>query len=242
MYKGIYVSLTGAVLRRHEMDNIANNLANVNTTGFKRTTFSSRMYPILEGIPRVHDSMFPGSRVMTFFREQHIDTAQGTLRMTGNPFDLAVKGEGFFVVEGAEMAYYTRNGTFSMDREGFLVTQKGQRVLDINNMPVMVGGGVDINITYDGSINIDGEVVGRLKLVMVNNIQPVGNSLFRGDEAGEAAGAIIQGSIEASNVNPIRELVGIITALRQYEAARRMIQSFDELARQAATEIARMPA
>lgn len=239
MYKGMYIAMTGARLRSHEMDNVANNLANVSTPGHKRTSFSSRLYPLLEGRPEEPRAIYHNARAMAHFGEYRIDMSQGAVRTTGNPLDLAVNGEGFFVVESRGNLFYTRNGTFSRDVNGFLTTLKGQRVLDTENMPIRIQGN-DINISTNGTVYVDGSLAGRLKLVSIDNAQPIGDSLLSGNEIGPAMGQVLQGSIEMSNVNPVREMVGIILALRQYESARRVIQSFDQLAQRTVTEIARV--
>jgi flagellar basal-body rod protein FlgG len=239
MYKGIYIAMTGAVLRRQELDSVANNLANVNTVGYKSTSFSSRLYPLLEGISQKQDSIYPDARAMTYYGAYHIDTSEGNIRTTGNPLDLAVKGDGFFAVESKGKTYYTRNGVFTKSRDGFLVTANGHRVLDTTNRPIGMDG-ESINISPDGNIYVNGNIAGKLKLVNLNNIQHVGDSLFSGNEIGASKGEILQGSIEMSNVNPIQELVGIINALRQYETARRVIKSFDDLSQRTVSEIAKV--
>lgn len=245
MYKGIYIAMTGAVLRSQELDSVANNLANVSTTGYKRTSFSARLYPLLEGISQKRqEAVYPDARAMAYFGAYHIDTSEGTIKTTGNPLDLAVNGEGFFAVESKGNIYYTRNGSFSMNKDGFLVTGSGQRVLDTANKPIRIAGeniSIDkINIAPDGNIYVNGNALSKLKLVNLNNIQHVGNSLFSGNEAGASRGEILQGSIEMSNVNPIQEMVGIINALRQYETAQRVIKNLDDLSQRTVSEIAKV--
>jgi flagellar basal-body rod protein FlgG len=245
MYKGIYIAMTGAVLRSQELDSVANNLANVNTTGYKKTSFSSRLYPLLEGISQKRqEAVYPDARAMTYFGAYNIDTSEGSIKTTGNPLDLAVKGEGFFAVESKGKTYYTRNGSFSMDKEGFLVTGSGQRVLDTANKPIRIVGEniniANINIAPDGNIYVNGNVLSKIKLVNLNNIQHVGDSLFSGNEAGASKGEILQGSIEMSNVNPVQEMVGIISALRQYETAQKVIKSFEDLSQRTVSEIAKV--
>lgn len=239
MYKGTYVVMSGAVLRRQELDNVANNLANASTVGYKRTTFSSRLYPLMEDNPQRRDSLYADARAMTYVGKYRIDEAEGNVKATGNTFDLAVKGDGFFAVEGKGNVFYTRNGSFSRNKEGFLIAGNGMRVLDSAGKPIRVDGET-VNIAPDGAAYVNGNPTGKLKLVNIDNIQHMGDSLFSGSETGAARGDIVQGSIEMSNVNPVMEMVGIITALREYEAAQKVIQNFDELSRKAVTEIARV--
>lgn len=240
MYKGIYIAMTGAVQRSQELDTIANNLANVSTSGYKKTTFSSRFYPVLEGLSRQPDSVYPDARVMTYSGKYNIDMSEGNIKTTGNPLDLAIMGEGFFAVEGKGKSLFTRNGTFSLTKDGFLVTGNGLKVLDTANKPVKIEGANSIKIVQNGTIYSDGNEVGKLKLVKLNNIQHVSDSLYSGAEAGIANGDIMQGSLEMSNANPVREMVGIITALREYETASKVVQNFNDLSQRTVSEIAKV--
>lgn len=98
MYKGIYISMTGMGMRQYELDAVANNLANINTTGYKRQQFASRLYPLLSGRPYEPNAIYQDARAQTYFGTQYIDTSQGALKQTHNPFDLAIQGEGFFLL------------------------------------------------------------------------------------------------------------------------------------------------
>lgn len=239
MYKGIYVAMTGAVLRSRELDVISNNLANVNTVGFKKSNFASRLYPILEGIQERQPVVYGNARAMATFTGYKIDPIQGSIKNTGNPLDLAISGEGFFSVEdGKGQRFFTRNGSFTLNREGFLVNMAGNFVLDRNNQRIKIDG-TEISISPEGNLYADNNLVTQLKVSKVNNLEHVSDSLFTGLDTGVAAGEVIQGSLEMSNVNPIREMVGIITALKQYESAQKLIQSFDDLAKRTSTDIAR---
>lgn len=240
MYKGIYVAMTGAVLRSRELDVVTNNLANVNTTGFKRSSFASRLYPILEGIQDRQPVLYQEARAMTTFTGYKIDTMQGAVKNTGNPFDLAISGEGFFVVQNERgQNFYTRNGSFGINRDGYLMTPSGAYVLDRNNQRIQIQG-TQVDISPDGNLYVDGNLVTQIKVAKVENLEHVSDSLFSGLETGIATGEVLQGSLEMSNVNPIREMVGIITALKQYESAQKIIQSFDDLAKRAVSDIARV--
>jgi flagellar basal-body rod protein FlgG len=239
MYKGIYVALSGAALRSNEMDSVANNIANVNTAGYKRTTFSSRLYPLLEGkTVNSKDFLYSDAKQMTDFGQYGIDKSPGNIKTTGNPLDLAVNGEGFFAVQAQNKTLYTRNGSFTIDKEGYIATNDGRRVLDTANQTIRVQGNT-INVASDGSVYVDGNNAGKLKVAALNNILHVSDSLFSGNETGAANGEVMQGAIEMSNVNPIREMVGVINALRLYESAMGAIKNFDELAQKAVSEIAR---
>ena len=238
MYKGTYIAMTGAVMRSQELDSVANNLANASTAGYKKTSFSSRLYPLLEGTSQRQDSIYPDARAMTYYGAYHIDTSEGNIRTTGNPLDLAVKGDGFFAVESKGKTYYTRNGSFSMNKDGFMVTGSGQMVLDAANKPIRIAGKnistANINIASDGNIYINGNVLSKLKLVNLNNIQHVGDSLFSGNETGASKGEILQGSLEMSNVNVVEELANLIIAQRAYDLNSKAVQASDEMLQTAA--------
>lgn len=239
MYKGIYITMTGMNMRENELSAISNNLANINTTGYKRQSFISKLYPLLSGRPPEPNAIYQDARAQTYFGGQYIDTSQGSLRQTHNPFDIGIQGEGFFAVRKGDKIFYTREGSFTRDKENYLVTQAGLRVLDENNNPILVDG-TKVDFSKDGNILVDGNPVGRLKLVKLNNLRHVGESLYEGEEAGQAEGQILQGWIENSNVNPLSEMVQMIQAIRNFEFIQRATRNFDELAQRAVSEIARI--
>ncbi|MEJ5226383.1 flagellar basal-body rod protein FlgF [Thermodesulfovibrio sp.] len=239
MYKGIYISMTGMAMRENELSAISNNLANINTTGYKRQSFASRLYPLLSGKPAEPRAIYQNARSQTFFGTQTIDTSQGVLRKTGNPFDLAIQGEGFFAVQRGDRIFYTREGAFTRDSENFLVTQAGLRVLDENNNPIVIDG-TKVEIGQDGNVYVDGNLISKIKVVRIDGVRHVGSSLYEGREAGEATGKVLQGWLESSNVNPMNELVQMIQAIRNFEFAQRVTTNFDQLAQRAVSEIARI--
>lgn len=239
MYKGIYISMTGMAMRENELSAVTNNLANLNTTGYKRQSFSSALYPLLTGRPAEPRAIYQSVRAQTYFGTQVIDTSQGSLRKTGNPLDLAIEGEGFFAVQRGGQIFYTRDGSFTKDRENFLVTQAGLRVLDENNAPIAIEG-TRVEVSRNGEVFVDGVQVSRIKVARLENIRHVGESLYEGREVGQGAGEIAQGFIESSNVNPLSEMVQMIQAIRNFEYAQRITATFDQLAQRAVTDIARL--
>ena len=239
MFKGIYVAMSGAVLRSQELDGVANNLANLNTTGYKKTTFSSQLYPMLQDIPQKTEAVYPEARAMTYFGEYYIDKSEGSIKTTGNTLDLALKGDGFFAVENRGQINYTRNGSFSMDRDGNLVTSDGAKVVDTGNKPINIRAGV-VTIDANGNVNANGNAAGKLKLVKLNNTELIGGSLYSGTEAGDPGAEVVQGALEMSNINPITELTGMISALRGYDMAQKVIQGFNDLSQRTVTEIGKV--
>jgi flagellar basal-body rod protein FlgF len=231
MDKGIYSAMTGAMLRMNELDNIAANVANVNTSGYKRTGFAARLYPLLEGISKPQSALYPEARSMTVQDKFTIDQSAGTLFTTGNPLDLGVHGDGFFVVEVKGQKNYTRNGSFSIDKEGFLVTGNGYKVMGSDDRPIVISRDTKsrLDIGTDGTITADGNTVGTIKLVNLADIRSISDSLYSGRVTGAAKGEIAQGTIERSNVNAIREMVNMITALREFQTIQQVIKTFDSL-------------
>lgn len=239
MYKGIYVAMTGGMLRDQELDNVAHNLANANTTGYKRSSFAARLYPLLTDVSDKQNPAYPDSNAMTYYGQYSIDTSDGDLKATGNPLDLALRGEGYFAVQGKDKIYYTRDGSFSRDKAGYLIDASGQQVLNVSDKPIQIIGS-KVQVAADGTITADGNTMGKLKLVKLDpsSMQHVGSSMFTGTDTGVSNAQVFQGNIELSNVNPIKEMVGIINASRNFDAVQTVIKNFDTLAEKTVTQIA----
>ncbi|MCE5311902.1 MAG: flagellar hook basal-body protein [Nitrospiraceae bacterium] len=243
MYKGAYVALTGAILRSHEMDNVANNISNVNTAGYKRSSFASNMYSIMQDMNRPATAAYPDARAMAYYGDFKIDQAQGTIKTTGNTFDLAISGGGYFSVQDSNGTYYTRNGVFTMDRNGALMNESGQKVLDAANKPIIIprdDPSAKINIARDGSIYSNGTLAGKIKVVNLSNPEHIGGTLYKGTEAGASKADVLQGAVEQSNVNGVREMIGMITASRNIESAIKMIKNFDDLSQRVVNELGKV--
>jgi flagellar basal-body rod protein FlgG len=241
MDKGIYVAMTGAALRMNELDNISSNLANISTSGYKRAGFAARLYPLLEGVSTPQSALYPGARGMTVLDKYTVDQSSGVITTTGNPLDLAIKGEGYFSVDVKGQKRYTRNGAFAVDRDGYIVTGGGYKVLGTDDKPVRISrdkkSAPDIGL--DGTVTADGNAVGMIKLVKLSDVKAVSDSLYSGKETGASDGEIMQGNLERSNVNPMRELVGMVVAQREFQTLQQLIKTFDQLA-QRTTDIAKI--
>jgi flagellar basal-body rod protein FlgG len=240
------------------IDAIANNLANVNTSGFKRSrvSFQDLLYETLQGTRLVNyqnaDSVGPvqigrGVRLAGIERVH----AQGSLEPTGRLTDLAVEGDGFFMVQLPNDGgiSYTRDGNFTVSDTGALVTHDGFAVLGLNELPIILppeAGSHELAIAPSGqvSVNINGESVplGELALARFVNpsgLQNLGGNLFgRTDASGEPLiglpleqgfGKVIQGMLETSNVEIVQEMVDMITAQRAYEVNSKAIQTAEEM-------------
>ena len=235
MYKGIYIALSGAMLKSRNMDIFAQNIANANTTGYKKERISFRDYIIpVDNIPGYR----PDGRVMTELSGIVTDFSEGSLIMTDNPLDLAINGEGFFALEGDR---YTRNGNFRINSDGYLVNQDGVKVLGDGGPVAVQGNNIDINPS--GEIIVDDISVGRLKIVGFPDkgvLSKLSGGMFTAKEAGEAVDSnISQGFLEGSNLNVIREMVQMLKSLREFESYQKMIQAFDEAASKTINEMGR---
>jgi flagellar basal-body rod protein FlgG len=238
-----------------KMDIVADNLANVNTTGFKRDkaaihSFTEELLKRLDdpGDQPYHD--VPMGRISqgAFVDDIYTSHESGALRRTEGKLDVAVSGAGFFTVEsvaqgGEARRMYTRDGSFSLDGEGNLSTKEGGRVLGEGG-PVSIPPG-DVSITEDGRILVNGEYVDTLLMTGfadTRQLRKQGDNLFSATEGAaqeEFSGKLRQGFLEASNVNPVREMTEMISISRAYEANQRMITSHDTVLGRTVNDIAR---
>lgn len=230
------VPVQGGLRQEKQLEIIANHIANASTTGFKPDILT-------------FDETFRASLT--------IDHRQGAIKKTGNSLDLAIDGDGFFKIQTGKGIRYTRDGTFTLDRNGFLVTQNGDMVLGAGG-PLAIrttGDEMDVQINEDGEIQVSASsgtgieqtTVGRVAVVAfddMNLLEKDGDSLFRHkgpavDEIVSPAVKVRQGAVENANVSTAIEMVKMIHTHRMYEAYQKMIQTFDEIDSKAITEVAR---
>lgn len=226
-----YIALTRQNGLMREMQIVANNIANAATTGYRQegVVFSEYVSSV-DGAPSL--SMGQANVRRTSFE-------QGTLDQTGGTFDLAIEGTGFFLIETAQGERLTRAGGFSPNAEGDLVTFDGNRVLDAGGAPVFVPQDArSIAISPDGTISADGVLVGQIGVVQptaADDLVREGGVLFRADGGFEPAenARVLQGFVEASNVDPITQLARMIEVQRAYEMGQSFLDSEDERVRRA---------
>lgn len=249
MNYGLYLSATALQIQEYRQAITANNLANVNTTSFKRDRMivgSRPPAPVEQGLPSyltvpILDEVAGGLRS----GGGYTDFRQGSLARTGKDLDVALRGEGFFRVLAAGETRYTRDGRLDRDAEGFLVTAAGRRrVLDDADAPIHLAAG-KVAINERGVIEVDGQRQGRLGVVRFSDpdgLRKAGDNTYVADAKAEAIPTptpIVHGHVEASGVDPTRSLVDMITAQRTYEASAKMIQFADNMLGKAVNEIAR---
>lgn len=247
----IYPVLSGALAQEKRLEVITNNLANVNTAGFKRDQ------PLFEGVELspglsagVSGSMLP-SPTFEMLHRVSTDFTPGVVRTTGEPLDVAIEGEGFFSVQTPQGVRYTRGGSFTIDAQGQITTYDGFPVLGTGG-PITLPPGI-IQIDAEGRISVKGTEAGAqpteidlLPIVRFSDpsqLRKVGQTLFEAVGGGAAPfpeGRMRQGALEGANVNPVEEMVAMITVMRLYESAQKAIQTADEIAAKAANEVGRL--
>jgi flagellar basal-body rod protein FlgF len=216
---------------RRRLEVVANNVANVNTVGFKRERLM--MTPFVP--PMGSDGAVRGGRPV-FVRDLATiaDQAAGHLQATGNLLDLGLRGDGYFVVDAPGGNRYSRDGHFRTDEQGQLVTGDGNPVLGEGGQPIVLPQSYrDIGVTRDGTVSADGAVVGKLQIVRFANpasLRAEGGSLWRSEappipvERAE----VVQGMLESSNVQSVIEIEHLIRVHRAYEQAKKLVDSEDE--------------
>lgn len=257
MQQSMYSALFGALTNEHRMNNIANNLANVNTSGYKRdvlafqdTFWKFAHDTVMEPILSVRsEKLFPEPQHMARVRiaTAKTDFSQGSMKFTGNPLDVAVAGDGFFKIRTNNEELFTRSGHFVLNNEGMLVTPNGHPVLGVGGAEITIPAGTsNINIGVDGSIYADGNMVGQLQVSTVEDLtalQKVGQSAYRLREnaaAGEQEAdnfSVEQGYLESANVEVVYEMVNMIEAHRQFEAYQKVMQTTDSLDKEAVSKV-----
>ncbi len=216
MIDGLRAGAEGLRLMSLKLDVAAANIANVSTTGYKKDEVAA-------GLPAEGSA-----EVMK--TSSYIDLSQGELVKTDNPFDLALDGEGFFVVGEGDKTGFTRAGNFSVDSQGRLAAGGGL-VVQGKNGPITLDPAADTVISGDGSVLQRGSVVDKLKVVTFGNpgaLQKSGGGLLTGTEAGtESAAVVRQGFVENSNVRMVEEMASLMQIMRSFERMQKSMTTQD---------------
>ncbi len=227
-YQGIYILSSGMLLQQRALDNITNNLANVNTNGFKRDLLLASSWVTPYNQERTQSPEDPANNfIYPIVERVYTDVSQGAIRQTGNPLDLAIEGQGYFVLSNGTNTFYTRDGNFRIDNQGYLVNHMGMRVLMEGDQPIRVEG--ELKVSHDGTVFVNNEQIGRLAIVNLENIQKQGNNLFTGVAVQAQGYRILQGALESSNVNAIVEMVKLIQTHRAHEVYSNLVRTLDDL-------------
>jgi flagellar basal-body rod protein FlgG len=254
MIRALYTAATGMSAQALNLDNIANNLANSSTTGFRsrRMQFEDLIYQnlITPGAAASQTTTYPSGLQVglgTRAASSEIMQTQGDFSQTGNPMDLTISGQGFFQVllPDGETAY-TRAGSFHTDASGNVVTQEGDPLQPAITIPT---GATSITVAADGTVSVTtagqtaAQQVGTIQLALFNNPgglnNPGGNLFLQTTASGapvvgspggtEGLGTIEQGMLEQSNVSVVEEFVNMIVAQRSYEANSRVVNAADQM-------------
>ncbi|MDP3659558.1 flagellar basal-body rod protein FlgF [Phenylobacterium sp.] len=244
MDNALYVGLSRQMLLRRELDITANNIANMDTTGFKVESLMAKTEPRAPAVTA------QGPRPVKFVMADGVarDFTQGSLRQTGGSFDLAIEGRGFFKISTADGERYTRDGRFMLDDRGRIVTQQGDALLDEGGGEIVVDPQKGLmTIASDGAMSQGAERVGKVGAVSFDDLsvlEKVGDNLLKNNSNLQPQAAtdakVRQGMLEASNVKPVIEMNRLIEISRAYESITRMMENEAELSRRSVERMGRI--
>jgi flagellar basal-body rod protein FlgF len=223
-----YTTLTRQSGLMREMAVVANNIANISTTGFRREgVVFSEFVKGMDADP---------SLSMAHASGRHADLAQAALSQTGGTFDFAIQGDGFFLIETAQGERLTRAGAFTPSAEGELVTPDGNRLLDAGGAPIFIPPDAKgVALATDGTLSAGGQPLAQVGLWQPTDpltLRHQGGTLFAADALEPMENAhIVQGMLEASNVEPVSEIARMITVQRAYELGQKFLDAEDQRVR-----------
>ena len=228
MERGLYIAAAGMVAEMVRQDQIANDLANAATPGYKADRSQQRSFSDL-----LLENTKTGEQVGKLgqgpiITKEVTDLTPEALKSTGEPLDLAIAGPGYFAVQTSAGVRYTRNGAFKANAAGELTDQLGNKVLGTDRKPVKVNA--------DGTV--DAAKVGAFALT---NVKKAGDSNFTGTAAGAAPGEVQSGYLEGSGVDAGRTMVDMMASLRAYEAGQKAIQTIDSTLQLASNQVGNLP-
>ena len=255
MENAALVGLSRQIALQRELDVVANNIANINTTGYKadNSVFQEHLMPVARA------NQFRGTdRALSFVQDRAtwIDFAQGSVEQTSNPLDVSISGNAFLIVQTPRGERYTRNGALQINAQGQLVTSEGFQVVGQNGPIVFQPNDHDISIGIDGTISVrEGQNTtdtqrGKLQLASFDQPQRLekdGTSTYAapngvGAQAVPANVRVNQGTIEKSNVKSVMEMTRMIEITRAYTQVASMLQSQSDMRRSAIDKLAEVPA
>ena len=258
MVKGLYTAYTGMLNEQNRMDIMTNNLANASTVGYKKEGSTSQSFDDVLTVKIKDQSVGmrnvqrigiknPGVKI----GENYTDYSQGSFRITGNTYDLALSGEGFFAIEftnkaGETDTKYTRAGQFTLNKDGYLVTEEGDYVLDTQNRRIRLNTLIDSSITDDGTIYQNGQAVARIQVTDFADydyLEKYGETYYQPIQGAQTIASNAQvksGYLEMANVQIVSEMVNLISITRSYESNQKVIQTIDDTLDVAVNQIGRV--
>ncbi len=259
MVRALYSAWTGMVNEQKRLDVVSNNVANADTTGYKKMGSTSQSFDE-ELAVRINDMdrEYSKRHIGTLnggvkIGETYVDYSQGSFKDTEGTYDFGLEGSGFFTIRttdksGVTHTRYTRDGSFTVTKDGYLVTKDGDSVIGTDGNPIQIPGAQTAQVSVDelGNIYADETYVNQFALVDFADYDTVvmyGENMWETTdttELVEADATVHQGYLEASNVNVVDEMVDLITVTRAYETNQKMIQTVDSILEKAVTEIGRV--
>jgi flagellar basal-body rod protein FlgG len=248
MGRDMFPALSGGVRALQTLDILANNLANLETTGFKADRPVFRLHAADHG--RIADRSSAEARLASAFAtldEAKVDWSQGNLQQTGADSDLALAGDGFFAVQdGAGITHLTRDGSFAVDEQGFLSTRGGLRLLGLDGQPLSVAGNGPFEVDRAGNVAVDGATRGTIAVVDVPDrdaLEKEGANLWKlppGTATQPVGAEVVQRHLEGSNVQPVSALTQLIAASRYYEAFEKSLETSSQLDQNLSSRVGRI--
>lgn len=258
MVKGLYTAYTGMLNEQNRMDIMTNNLANASTVGYKKEGSTSQSFDDVLTVKIKDQSVGmrnaqkigiknPGVKI----GENYTDYSQGSFRITGNTYDLALSGEGFFAIEftnkaGETDTKYTRAGQFTLNKDGYLVTEEGDYVLDTQNRRIRLNTLIDSSFTDDGTIYQNGQAMAKIQVTDFADydyLEKYGETYYQPIEGAQTIASNAQvksGYLEMANVQIVSEMVNLISITRAYESNQKVVQTIDDTLDVAVNQIGRV--
>ena len=258
MVKGLYTAYTGMLNEQNRMDIMTNNLANASTVGYKKEGSTSQSFDDVLTVKIKDQSVGmrnaqkigiknPGVKI----GENYTDYSQGSFRITGNTYDLALSGEGFFAIEftnkaGETDTKYTRAGQFTLNKDGYLVTEEGDYVLDTQNRRIRLNTLIDSSITDDGTIDQNGQAMAKIQVTDFADydyLEKYGETYYQPIQGAQTIASNAQvksGYLEMANVQIVSEMVNLISITRAYESNQKVVQTIDDTLDVAVNQIGRV--
>lgn len=246
MERGLYISASGMIANQLRLDVIANRLANATNSGYKGEKVAEASFgDLLLQNTKTGGAIGPLS-TGAHLTEVVTDATQGALRVTNNPLDLAIQGDGWLSVRAPDGIRYTRNGQLTTNPQGLLVTENGDPVLSTTGQPIKVGGEA-ISVNQNGIItDATGRRIGQLQLTLLDPASLVheGRDYMTGTALAATAdrplGTISQGAVEQANVNAVEDMVALIQTMREFEANQKAAKAIDDTLGLAATQVGKV--
>lgn len=237
MANGSYIALSAAVAAQKQLDVVANNLANVDTTGFKQ-----QRVQFAHVLARAGNNLAQEEKGYVDVKGTYVHLEQGPITATSNPLDNALHGDGFFVVQGndGDLPMLTRNGAFTISESGHLVDAVGRKVLmEESNQEVLLTDSAKVTINEQGQVFQNETMVGTLRLVRCDpsSLKPQGAATFSSDpntwQPAQDSVRVLSGHLESSNVNAISNLTKLIELNRGYQTTQRVLDRYSKMDKRA---------